>query len=173
MRSCGGARGSELTTNIITVWAVEEVGDRAGGGSLRNTSLQLLFLCLFYGASCWEGRLLSRHVSLDAVVGVSVSLYIWDTMKRKDAAVPPLLCTYFPQALPLFHRAHCIWICGSFGFTSAGSHVPFNNSPQCCGRSENMETDILSRPLRSFMKLILAFQFNFWSCWCTVCAASW
>lgn len=74
MRSCEGAWGSELTTNIITVWAVEEVGV---GGSLRNTNLQLLFVCLFYGAPCWEGRLSSPLVSLATVIGWTCLPWLW------------------------------------------------------------------------------------------------
>lgn len=53
MRSCGGARGSKLTTNIITVGAVEEVGERAGGGRrvYATQASNWFFVCLFYGGS--------------------------------------------------------------------------------------------------------------------------
>lgn len=149
MRSCGGAWGSELTTNIITVWAVEEVG--VFGGEFAQPKPTIAF-CMFV---LW-GFMLRRPFILPAgqpgyshwlnlpplfvrIVGVSTS--IWDAVKRKDTAVPPLLCTYFPRALFPLPR--------TLSTTS-------QTCQQRCGPSGNLRADILSRPLSRFMKLTSA-----------------
>lgn len=86
MRSCGGARGSKLTTNIITVGAVEEVGERAGGGAeftQHKPPIGFLYVCFMEVHAekavyppCSSAWLQLAPLS-GTIVGVSAS--IWDT----------------------------------------------------------------------------------------------
>lgn len=92
MRSCGGARGSKLTTNIITVGAVEEVGERAGGGRgvYPTQASNWVFFCMFVLWRFPLRRLFTLPASQpgcnwpplsEGIVGVSAS--VWDTRKER------------------------------------------------------------------------------------------
>lgn len=185
MRSCGGARGSKPTTNIITVWAVEEVGERAGGerSGVYATQAYNCFLCVCFMEvhtekavypsclSAWLHWLNLPPLSV-SIVGVSAS--IWDMVKRKDAAVPPLLCT-FPTG-PFFSATHAPYefmvplASRAQGQTFLSTTI--QTCQQHCARSGNLSAVILSRLLSRFMKLVSALGFSYWTHWFRVCATN-